>query len=286
VLLGPALAAAGGCAEDRSVGAPVVTAFDGTRMKPAELVYEWFSLVGETPTADPRRYTMRVERARLDGTDVWVQRLQIGATITPSRTLDSLYYDARTMTPTRSVSADRKGGRWVWERRDGLVRLTEAPPWVSTLDTAKTGKRNFRRMVEREMREPMPARRSPGATVGPAPLELLAPGLPLASDWRGTLNVLFEPLNLAYGSANAGAMEAHALAVTGTRTVTTPAGTFEAWVLRGTAPASKRGEKPYALEVWIDRKDGWLLRQQVTRLDDDGDPWIAGSELERVTPLR
>jgi hypothetical protein len=287
VLLGPALAAAGGCAEDRSIGAPVVTTFDGTRMKPAELVYEWRTVVGETQTGDVRPYSVRVERARLGGIDTWVQRMQVGGThVTPSRTLDSLYYEARTMTPVRSVSTDKKQGRWVWERRDGLVRLVEAPAWVAALDTTNRGRRNFRRQIERQMSEPRPTLRSVGATVGPAPLELLTPGLPLASDWRGTLNVHPEPLNLGYGMSGGGMLSAHSLAVTGTRTVTTPAGTFDAWVLRGSAPATRDGDAPVALEAWVDRRDGWMLRLQATQLDKDGDPWISETTLQRVTLLR
>jgi hypothetical protein len=286
LVVGPVLAVFGGCAEDRSIGAPVVTTFDGTRMKPATLAYEVRTLVDETPTQDARSYTTRVDSVRLDGTLAWVQELHIGPVpVTSSSTIDSVYYDARTMTPMRSAGADRKGGRWVWERRDGLVRLTEAPPWVWALDTTQLGKRNFRRLIERQMREPSPTHRAPGATVGPAPLEMLTPGLPLDATWRGSLDVQPGPLNLAYRSGVGGATNAYSLAVTGTRTVTTPAGTFDAWVLRGTAPRSMgpKNGKAVAVELWVDRRDGWMLRLRTEQLDDDGDPWISETTLQRVT---
>jgi hypothetical protein len=283
-IIGPVVALFGGCAEDRSIGAPGVTTFDGTRMKPAVLAYERRDRVGETQSGDAWRYQLRVTRARLDGADAWVQGVDVAATsLTPRRTLDSLYYDARTMTPTRSVAADRKGGRWVWERRNGLVRLTEAPPWVAQLDMTKKGSANLRRMIEREMQEPRPTYRSPGATVGPAPLELLTPGLPLTADWRGALDVHPEPVRLAYHTDAGQYVNTFSLAVTGTRTVTTPAGTFDAWVLRGTAPDPRA--KPLAVELWVDRKDGWMLRLTTTRLDEDGDPWTSETVLQRVTPL-
>lgn len=293
IVVGPALATLGGCAEDRAVGAPLVTAFDGTRMKPAVLLYERRNLVDETQSGDALEYSLRVDSVRLDGALTWFARMRLGRMpITPSRTVDSVYYDGRTMTPVRSVSADRRGGRWLWERHEGLVRLTEAPPWVWALDTTRKGPRNLRHQIETQMREPRPTYRSPGATVGPAPLEMLAPGIPLTHDWRGALDVGPEAATLAYRTGMGGSSTGLAvtLAVTGTRTVTTPAGMFDAWVLRGTGPIGSLGAtlngKPVALEVWIDRKDGWLLRQQSTQLDKDGDPWISETVLQRVSLLR
>ena len=289
VIVGPLLATFGGCSEDRSIGAPVVTAFDGTRMKPAMLLYARRNLVGETQSGDMLEYSVRIDSARLDGAPTWVARTRMGRLpLTPPRMTDSIYYDARTLTPIRSVSTDKKGGRWLWERHDGLVRLTEAPPWVFTLDTTRKGPHNLRRMIEREMNEPRPTYRSPGATVGPAPLELLTPGIPLTSEWRGALDVGPDPVKLAYRAGMGGSSTglAVALAVTGTRTVTTPAGTFDAWVLRGTAPERGRDDKPVALEIWVDRKDGWLLRQRLTQLDAEGDPWISETVLQQVTLLR
>lgn len=293
-IVGPVLAVFGGCDEDRSIAAPVVATFDGTRMKPAVLVYDVRNLVGETQSGDTRAYAMRIGRATLDGAPAWVQTApphdiaHVSPMFPDPFTMagtDTIYYDARTLTPVRSATNERRGGRWVWERRDGLVRLAEAPEWVLRIDDSNKYRANYRRLVERQMREPAPTHRAPDATVGPAPLELLTPGMPLDPEWRGAIDVHPAPVSLAWRGGRTGPTNVLLLAVTGTRTVTTPAGTFDAWVLRGTAPSPRQGDKALAIELWVDRKDGWMLRLTTTRIDEDGDPWTSETILREVKPL-
>ncbi|HVH67922.1 MAG TPA: hypothetical protein VM716_08650 [Gemmatimonadales bacterium] len=235
----------------RSPRYPLLADVDPTQVGAGRWTYEQHWITDGVFTSPQGQRVITVAAGSYQGRPAWV--------VMGSSTAETVFVDPATLRPLRHA---RYG-------KQGLLIREFAPDSVS--EQRNSGMPPTEQRVQGAAALPGPADTPYLISWSPYSLEVLAPALPLARGWRGSVYTVnwitvtswlpaFTPLDLR---------------VTGAQRVTVPAGSFDCWKVEVREDDRKS-------IVWVSKDRHWVIMRQQTSSDPDSGDWRQEARLVSV----
>jgi hypothetical protein len=220
---------------------------DGRKVRPGRWIYEWNLRHDVGQGANPRiADTVTIRRGTLRNEPVWLVTTSIHRTSTRGGgRLDSLYLKARDLGALRGATFWYRPGELInatsMDFEPGILRWRFRVPGGSGRDTTAVLR--------------LPAEyTAPPLLFGL--LSILVAGLELRDGWSAGIPFLFPRTDRLEADSVVGVYWFN-LRVVGRERVRVPAGTFDCWRVAFSIPSQRES----VTELWIDRKEGFLVQE-------------------------